>query len=506
MNAYAVLDGGGVLGAALVGCLKAAEHLQIKFVGFAGTSAGSVVALLSAVGYPPDELHAIMIDEVDFSQFLDDGGRRLDRLRTALNWRLVLNICHIGSCLHVLTKEHGLYNGLKLKKFLEDKIRRRLPQLTDGDYRFHKLEAVGCLPLKVIATDIGRQRPCVFGSNHPSEIDDSVIDAVRASVGYPFVFRPVRVHDRRLVDGGLCSNLPIFAFANARGRSTTPIVAFDLVSSRDAPYREPYSFGQFCMDMVNTSLESADFLLRERIPGVIRVPVLIPSRFNALDFSITREDRQNLYNLGFTSTLQYFTSRLPYWDQVTNHVERLQAMRNVEPYRVRELLSIIASDISSRSKAENVRCAVMLPTDRMSRIVVYQVNMDSSPDIDLEIPLEAGCTGLSWAQKTVAIANLDEASRAPEAWGLTPAQQNKIPTSQKSMISVPLFDLSSDSGLRPVGEGPGVNVAKLDVIGTLSLDSTTPLADTGWVRDGKGSPDLVERLKLWADVLSRFIG
>ena len=496
----------GFLAAALAGCLKAAENLGIQMVGFAGTSAGSFVALLSAVGYSPDELRAIMVDEVNFNEFLDDGGRRLDSLKSLLDWRCITKLHRIYGCLHILKKEHGLYNGLNLKRFLERKIRLKLPQLTDGDFRFHRLDMLGCLPLKVIATDIGRQKPCVFGSNFPSEIDDSVIDAVRASVGYPFVFRPVRVHDRRLVDGGLCSNLPIFAFAQASERSRTPIIAFDLIPGSDNPYREPYRLSQYCMDMINTSLESTDFLLRERIPGVIRVPVPIPSSFNTLDFSISREDRQNLYNIGVKSTFEHFASTLPYWRQASSDVERLQSMRNVEPDRVQELLSIIASDIASRCSVQNIRCAVMLPTDRGSRIVVYQFNMDNSPDVDLEIPIDAGCTGQSWTRRASFIADLDEARQSPESWGLTHAQHNKVPASQKPLISLPLFDLSSNAGLRSGNENQGVDVAKIDVIGTLSLDSSTPLADTSWIRDGKVRKDLVERLKLWADVVSSFIG
>ena len=50
MQAYAVFDGGGVKGAALAGCLKAAQESKIEFVGFGGSSAGSIVALLATAG------------------------------------------------------------------------------------------------------------------------------------------------------------------------------------------------------------------------------------------------------------------------------------------------------------------------------------------------------------------------------------------------------------------------------------------------------------------------
>ncbi len=74
MKAYAILDGGGVLGAALVGCVKACERMGIELVGYAGTSAGSIVALLASVGYTADEMVEVMCRQVDFEDFLDDRG------------------------------------------------------------------------------------------------------------------------------------------------------------------------------------------------------------------------------------------------------------------------------------------------------------------------------------------------------------------------------------------------------------------------------------------------
>jgi len=47
MKAFVILDGGGVKGAALAGCLAAAEDRGIEIVAYGGTSAGSIVALLA---------------------------------------------------------------------------------------------------------------------------------------------------------------------------------------------------------------------------------------------------------------------------------------------------------------------------------------------------------------------------------------------------------------------------------------------------------------------------
>src|SRR5438552_9448385 len=80
MKAYAILDGGGVKGAALVGCLQAAEECGVEFAGYGGTSAGSIVALLSAAGMTPAQLKDTLVSK-DFAEFIDDDGTCLRRLR-----------------------------------------------------------------------------------------------------------------------------------------------------------------------------------------------------------------------------------------------------------------------------------------------------------------------------------------------------------------------------------------------------------------------------------------
>ena len=79
MRAYAVFDGGGVKGAALAGCLAAAQNIGIEFVGYGGTSAGSIVALLAAVGYSGKELRDVLV-ETPLTDLLDDRGEALKRI------------------------------------------------------------------------------------------------------------------------------------------------------------------------------------------------------------------------------------------------------------------------------------------------------------------------------------------------------------------------------------------------------------------------------------------
>src|SRR5687767_12131661 len=94
MKAYAILDGGGVKGAALAGCLAAAEEQGVVFQGYGGTSAGSLVAVLAAVGYSGNELRDIVVNDLDMAALLDDRlssllqfQDRLARVQTGLSSR-----------------------------------------------------------------------------------------------------------------------------------------------------------------------------------------------------------------------------------------------------------------------------------------------------------------------------------------------------------------------------------------------------------------------------------
>ena len=70
------LAGGGIKGAAHIGVLKALEEENIDFQYIAGTSSGSIVATLYAIGYSADEIYALFqkyakkIRYVDFKNII----------------------------------------------------------------------------------------------------------------------------------------------------------------------------------------------------------------------------------------------------------------------------------------------------------------------------------------------------------------------------------------------------------------------------------------------------
>lgn len=498
MKAYAVLDGGGVKGAALAGCLRAAETLGITFEGFGGTSAGSIVALLASVGYNGSELRSIMVDEMAFTDLLDDSGVLLEELKglsqkfTSASSALCAVMVH-RKLITRMSRDLGIYNASKLKEFLAKKIKQKLPALAGNEeITFDDLKRLGRPPLKIMVSDVVMRKPRIYSGISGIENNGAVLEAVRASMSYPFVFQPVQVHDRFLVDGGLSSNLPVFLFEEERKKTRLPVVAFDLTSSRKATGKK-YGLRGFCGDVLATALESGDLLLQKVISGIYHVRIPVPDSIDTLDFTISKQQREELFNAGVAATHDFFDKAAPQWQQAQDPVESVQALF-AEPRLVQPLLASFARGIEKSTAAKNSRAHVMLPTSRQTRIIAYQYNMDGDPDVDMELSMQGGCSGRSWTTRKPVFADLVGAKGTfSESWFMTREQQNKVRKDRRSMMSIPIFDQRLKA----------TTVDDLALAGILSVDSSTPLEETGWLGSKKGA--VMEIGKLWSDIISRVL-
>ena len=72
-----VLSGGGAKGAAHIGALKYIEEIGLPVDYIVGTSMGSIIGGLYALGYSPDEI-GMMISNLDWSQYMSNDVERRD--------------------------------------------------------------------------------------------------------------------------------------------------------------------------------------------------------------------------------------------------------------------------------------------------------------------------------------------------------------------------------------------------------------------------------------------
>lgn len=517
MKRYAILAGGGVKGVALAGCLAASQEKGIKFEGYGGTSAGSIVALLASVGYTGSEIRDLMAAK-SFTTFLDDEGKDLDRVQ-----RLVaklfegVGVLKAAKMAHRLYQEKellkrlyekaGLYRAGNLERFLLESVRAKRPGLPDG-FDFRDLLNKKCKPLKIVAADVVSRRSVVFSHDEAGDTFDwSVIGAVRASTSYPFVFEPVKLHNNYLADGGISSNLPVFLFERERKNDGLPIMAFDLVVDSNQRQVSEYRLFDFCRDLLSTSMESSDKLIQGLVNGLHYIPVRVPPGIDTLKFSLSKDDQEALFEAGYDAARAYLDNDVKHWFEFSgDRIKELQAQHRARLETVEGVLAVVAKECEAITSAARVRCSIMLPTGGDTQIAVYQYGMEGQPDAALELDLASGWSGQARSRREVIVADLvRDAAAFQKEWDLTPEQHAKIPPDRKAALCLPLFDVSASVDGK-------IDAYKDRVLGTLCIDTATPLSEAGWGRVSatvRGAFDLSDvmtgRCLLWGEVLSKLL-
>ena len=184
------LSGGAARGLAHIGVLKVLADAGVRVDVVAGTSMGSVIGGLYAVGYTPAQLDSI-ITSVDWSRLLTDPVDRrdlpVDRKYTEDHYVLTLPIAR-GS----IKLPQSVVPGQRIFQLLT-----RLTWSVHGVRDFRQLS----LPFTAVATNLETGTAKVLDHGF-------LPDALRASMALPSVFSPVEIDDSVLIDGGVIRNLP----------------------------------------------------------------------------------------------------------------------------------------------------------------------------------------------------------------------------------------------------------------------------------------------------------
>ncbi|HFF2829479.1 TPA: patatin-like phospholipase family protein [Stenotrophomonas maltophilia] len=123
----------------------------------------------------------------------------------------------------------GLAPLTAVKTAVDEAIRLSLPNLSsyadrhleDEKYvTFKCLKSCGGLPLRIVATDLTRKDVRLFSYETTPNV--AIADAVCASIGLPYIFKPHRIDidgtPHEFADGGFLSNLPLWAFDDERAK------------------------------------------------------------------------------------------------------------------------------------------------------------------------------------------------------------------------------------------------------------------------------------------------
>jgi NTE family protein len=168
-NVALVLSGGGARGIAHIGVIEVLQEAGFSISSVAGTSMGSLVGGVHAVG----------------------------GMEAFKYWITTMDKLKVFRLVDFTLSKQGLIKGdkvlKKLRDFVPDTLIEDLP-----------------LPYVAVAVDLLNKEEVVIR-------EGSLFEAIRASIAIPTVLTPVKQEDRLLVDGGVLNNVPVNHVPRTKG-------------------------------------------------------------------------------------------------------------------------------------------------------------------------------------------------------------------------------------------------------------------------------------------------
>lgn len=250
-----VLSGGGAKGLYHVGIIKALEENRVPIDYVAGTSMGSIVGAMYAVGYSPDEMIKFFIS--DSVQTWLKGTIPDEYTYYFKRYEPTPEMVSVN--LSALSEDKSGRTAIQLPVNLISPYRIDLAFMTmlqppswACNENFDSL----MVPFRCVSSDVYNKRPITFKNG-------SVPFAVRTSMSIPFVFTPLVYDSVLLFDGGLYDNFP---FRSLVDDFNPDILLGGVCAENDKNPSQDNPFGQF-MTMIT---RQTDYSLPDSNDVVVR--------------------------------------------------------------------------------------------------------------------------------------------------------------------------------------------------------------------------------------------
>lgn len=185
-----VLSGGSAHGLAHIGVIQLLEEIDMPIDYITGTSMGSIIGSLKAMGYDSDRIRHIA-DQMEWDDIIGDVTYLNDISPTEKYY-------HDKYPLKLKITADGV--KLPLGLVASNKIDLTLSKLYAPAYKITNFDQLR-IPFKCYAVDIAAGEVYTIESG-------SLSTGIRASMAIPTLFPPVRLEDKLLIDGGLMRNFP----------------------------------------------------------------------------------------------------------------------------------------------------------------------------------------------------------------------------------------------------------------------------------------------------------
>ena len=193
-----VLSGGGAKGMTHIGIIRALEENNIPIDYIAGTSMGAIVGSLYAMGYSPDDMEALLKSpdfktwysgqiEPQYEYYFKKNRATPELFNIRFDFKDSLHI-------NPVKLPTSMINPIQMNLVFVELFARSTAACRGN---FNRL----FVPFRCIASDVYNKKPLIMRNG-------DLGDAVRASMSFPFVFKPIEIDSVLAYDGGIYNNFP----------------------------------------------------------------------------------------------------------------------------------------------------------------------------------------------------------------------------------------------------------------------------------------------------------
>ena len=227
------LSGGGTKAAAHIGALKALEEDNIKFDCVSGTSSGSIIATMYALGYTSDEMYEM------FNKY----SKKIKYIELKHILKIIFGLIFKGKIII-----DGLNSGEVIEKIIQDICKEK------------DIKNINQIQMPLLIPMVNLQTGAVLiasskeirrkNSDKITYITDMPIGkAVRASCSYPVVMSPCMYKGKQLIDGGIRENLPWKELKNI-GATEVLGICFESILGDEEYYENMIEIGERALNLV----------------------------------------------------------------------------------------------------------------------------------------------------------------------------------------------------------------------------------------------------------------
>lgn len=298
-----VLSGGGAKGMTHIGIIRALEENNIPIDYITGTSMGAIIGSLYAMGYSPDDMEALLRSE-DFKRWYSgqiepEYGYYFKQNRPTPEF---FNIrFSFKDSLHIKPQilPTSMVNPIQMNLVFVE-LFARATAACNGDFN-HLF-----VPFRCIASDVYNKRPLIMRKG-------DLGDAVRASMSFPFVFKPIEIDSVLAYDGGIYNNFPTDIM---REDFRPGVIIGSVVAANPGKPKENDLMSQ----LENMIMQKTDYTLPDSL-GIVMT-------FKYDDVSLLDFDRlQELHDIGYNRTISLM-------DSIKSRIHRRTSAENVRLRRL----------------------------------------------------------------------------------------------------------------------------------------------------------------------------